>query len=194
MAKTPSKKPTSTVKKSVSVKPTGKKAGGLYQSTNTSPRNHRPRYYTQVQDTPKAITQYDRTDSIRLARSLFTTCPDLGGALLSKTSWVVSPGSFTPIYTGENTAWGDAAETFLTEQFFPICSVLGTNYPFEKILSLSSLALDVDGDSGLFLTQTRTGFPQIGLIASHRIGQRTYAVTEVKEGRFQGYKIWRNRK
>lgn len=172
------------------VKSTGgkKKGQGLYQTPLKSPRNYRPRYYVSAVDTPQAVTSYDRLDSITLAREMFTTCPDLGGALLQKASWVVGPGSYRPIYTGKNTEWGDIVEEWLVTQFYPVCSVLGPNYPFESLLTLSTLAIDVDGDSGMYLTSTKGGFPQVGLIASHRIGQRTNEKV-VKEGKFAGYTI-----
>lgn len=124
-----------------------------------------------------------------LGRSLFGSCPDLGGALLAKSSWCVGPGAFTPIFTGADKAWGDIAEKFLTEKFYPVCSVMGPNYPFTTLLYLSSLAIDVDGDSGLYFTTTRQGFPQVGLVASHKIGQRSPSPGTVKGGKFDGYRI-----
>lgn len=177
-----------TKRKTIKKRTTKKQAsGGLYQSSRRSPSNYRPVYYT-VGDTHKAVTQYDRLHSVRIARSVFTNCPDLGGALIQKSSWCVGPGAFTPIYTGTDTAWGDQAEEWLTTQFFPVCSTAGQNFPFSTILNLSSLALDVDGDTAMALTSTREGFPQITLIASHRIGQRKNEKL-VEEGRFSGYRI-----
>ena len=176
-------------KRNTNIKPSAKNASGLYQSVKRNPRNYRPNYYT-VGDTTKTVTAYDRYEQIKLGRSLFTQCPELGGALLQKTSWVVGPGAFSPIYTGTNEKWGDEVEEWLTQQFFPVCSTLGTNYPFSKILSLSSLALDVDGDTGLILTSTPSGFPQVGLVASHRIGQRNPNDKLVKSGKFEGYRTF----
>ena len=159
----------------------------LYPSPSLKPKNYRPRYYTS-DDTYKKVTSYDRWDYMNLGRSLFGGCPDLGGALLSKASWCVGPGSFQPIFTGKNQEWGNAAEKWLTEQFYPLCSVMGSNYPFTEMLRISSLALDVDGDSGLYFTLSRSGFPLVGLVASHRIGCRNDE-TVVTSGRFEGYRI-----
>ena len=183
-----------TIKKAPRVRKSSpdKQATGLYQSPIRHQRNFRPVYYS-VADTPKAITAYDRLDSIKLARSLFTTCPDLGGAILQKSSWVVGPGAFTPLHTGTNAQWGDTAEAWLVEQFFPVCSLLGPNYPFNTLLNLTSNAIDIDGDSALVLSSTRDGFPQVGLIPSHRIGCRKHYAGKdqyVEEGsRFAGYRI-----
>jgi len=162
---------------------------GLYQTPNKSVGQYKNRYYYAT-DTPKAVRSYDRISNLSLARNLFTICGDLGGAILQKSSWVVGPGSYTPVYTGTNSNWGDTVETWLVEQFFPVCSVLGSNYPFNTILKLSSTALDVDGDTGLFLTSTKGGFPQVGLVPAHRIGQRNNAgETIVQSGPFKGYRI-----
>lgn len=165
-----------------------KSFSGLYPSPSRDPRRYRPRYYSSPIDTPKAVNSYDRMDLVALGRSLFSSCPDLGGALLQKSSWAVGPGAFQPIYTGTNKKWGDAAEEWLVDQFYPMCSVLGPNYPFTQVLYLTSLQLDIDGDSGLWFTQTRSGFPQVGLMPSHRIGQRE-SIDEVESGRFEGYRI-----
>lgn len=168
---------------------TDKQMSGLYPTPNTTNKRgqYRPRYYT-AQDTPKANTSFDRMDQLTLARSLFTECPDLGGALIQKASWVVGPGSYTPVSLAEDKAWADAAEDWLVNQFYPIASVHGANYPFNQLLYLTSLQLDIDGDSGLYFTTTRSGFPQVGLVAAHRIGCRG-GETEVKEGKFAGYAI-----
>jgi hypothetical protein len=178
-------------KKVVKKPTTSKKKAGLYQTpsaTGYANQQKRPRYYV-VDDISNSVGTYQRLEQIQLARSLFTQCADLGGALLQKSSWVVSPGSFMPIYSGKNEKWGIEATNFLTQQFYPTCNVLGQNYNFQTTLYLSSLALDVDGDSGLFFSYSKSGFPQIGLIPSHRIGQRNDEEI-VSSGLFTGYKIY----
>ncbi len=179
--------------KSKKVLSTGKpeqKAAGLYQSDGTrrNARSRQPVYY-QVQDTKKANTQYDRMEQIRLARYSFTQCPDLGGALIQKSQWVVGPGAFKPQFNGADKDWGKKAEEWLMGQFYPMCSTLGTNYNFTTLLNLSSLALDIDGDTGLVLTKSTTGFPQVTLVPAHRIGQRSAAITTVLTGPLKDYTI-----
>lgn len=160
----------------------------LYPKTRygkTKPR------FSYLADTAKTQTTYTREDQMGIARSLFATCPDLGGAILSKAEWSVGPSSYQPIYTGTDSVWGDKAEEWLVNEFYPVCSVHGPNYPFTKILELSSIALDVDGDTGMFLTYTRDGLPKVGLLASHRIGQRIYTPDNlVTTGRYKGYRIF----
>lgn len=175
-------------------KPVKAKTKPVTKQANLYPTNvgrigkARPRY-TYVGDTKVHQTSYTRNEQLRIARSLFATCPDLGGAIISKASWVAGPGTFTPIYTGENTAWGDKAEAWLINNFYPYCSINGPNYPFQKILELTSIALDVDGDTGMFLTKTRDGLPRVGLLPSHRIGQRETYLKQVSTGRYAGNDI-----
>lgn len=165
-----------------------KQITGLYPTPNSMGNwgKYRPRLNV-IGDTKHTQTAYDRRDQIKFARGLFASMTDLGGALLSKASWCVSSG-FSPVYTGTNKEWGDTVENWLLSSFYPVCNVLGPNFDFRTTLTLSSLSIDVDGDSGLLLTTTRSGFPQIQLIASHRIGQRTDEET-VESGRFSGYDI-----
>lgn len=163
-------------------------ATSLYPTPNSMGNwtKYRPRLNV-VGDTKVTQTAFDRRDQIKFARNLFASMPDLGGALISKASWCVSSG-FAPVYTGTNKEWGDATEVWLSEIFYPVCNVLGPNFDFRTTLTLSSLSLDVDGDSGLLLTTTRSGFPQIQLIPSHRIAQRDDSKT-IAEGKFSGYDI-----
>lgn len=176
--------------KSKKISAGSKQAGGLYQDSKIrqTPRLWKPSYYV-VSSTPDAVTQYDRIDQVKMARVAFSKMPDLGGAIIQKNQWVVSAGAFCPVYTGTDTQWGEKAEKWLIETFYPMCSTMGPNYNFQTLLYLSSIALDVDGDTGLLLTSATTGFPQVGLIPSHRIGQRNQFETIVKGGSYDGYKI-----
>lgn len=168
----------------------GMQMSSLYPTPSTvgNPSAYRQRL-TVVGDTKNTQTAYDRYDQIRFARSLFSSMTDLGGALLSKAQWCVSTG-FSPVFTGEDKEWGDRAEDWLLTKFYPVCNVLGNNFDFKTTLYLSSIAIDVDGDSGLLLTTTRSGFPQVQLIPSHRIGQRTSNDNIVHGGKFDGYAIY----
>ncbi len=172
------------------VSPKSQKVNGLYQGGNNFTRRSKsPPVYYSVQDTAKAQTQYDRLEQIRLARYLFSRCPDLGGAVMQKSSWVVGPGSFKPIFHTADTVWNDLAEDFLITQFYPNCSPRGANYNFTTILNQTSMALDIDGDTGCLLTYTENGFPQIDLVAAHRIGQRKATEKVITKGVFEGFDI-----
>lgn len=166
-----------------------KEASGLYQATSGTTRQRlvQPVYYS-VSDTKVAQTAADRNEQTRLARYNFTTIPELGEAIIQKASWVVGPNSFRAIHTGADEEWGNLAETWFNEQFAPFCSRLGPNYPLTSILRLTSMAIDIDGDSPLLLTSTTTGFPQVDLLPSHRIGSRNNEKI-VKDGPYKDYAI-----
>lgn len=183
------KKSESTDKPYTIVDKRGKQISSLYPTPSTAGNSYsyRQRLYV-VGDTKKIQTAYDRYDQIQYARSLFGSMPDLGGALISKGNWCVGSG-FSPVFTGKDKMWGEEAETWLEDSFYPTCNVLGANFDFRTTLYLSSLAIDIDGDSGLLLTSTRSGYPQIQLIPSHRIGQRNATDNIVKGGKFDGYQI-----
>lgn len=163
-------------------------ASSLYPTPNSSGNygKYRPRL-TVVGDTKNVQTAYDRLSQIRFARGLFASMTDLGGAILAKSQWCVGD-AFSPGYTGIDKEWGDEAETWLLENFYPVCNVLGPNFDFRTTLTLSSLSIDVDGDSALILTTSRSGYPQVMLVASHRIAQRDSSKT-VTTGKFAGYDI-----
>ncbi len=163
-------------------------AFGLYPSPQLKPNNYRPRYYTSVADTHKNVNSGDHYEQLRYGRSMFATLPDLGGSIRSKASWAVGPNSFSPIFTGEDQAWGDIAEKWLVNNFYGVCNIAGNNYDFRTTLYNTSIALDVDGDSLLVLAQNRDGFPLIQIIPSHRIANRDNAET-MKGGKFDGYTV-----
>jgi hypothetical protein len=174
------------------------KALGLYPDGSQRQGKTRPRIVIAT-DTPKLQPSYTRYQQLSIARQLFAQSPVLGGAILSKAEWCAGPGSFTPLYVGEsNSKWGDLAETWLMERYLPVCSVLGANQPFTKILELSSVALDVDGDTGLVLTKSTDGSPKVLLVPAHRIGDResltyfnnnTQQDNLVKTGPYKGKRI-----
>jgi hypothetical protein len=164
------------------------KQASLYPTTKFNPNNYRPRIYNMAVDTKKAITPSDRSDYLSRGRELFATLPDLGGALLSKAAWSVGPSSFTAIHTGTNTEWGNLAEKWLEERFYPMCNVQGNNFDFRTTLNLSSLALDVDGDTLMILTKSRSGFPQVQIVPSHRIATRGNT-NVVETGKYAGLSI-----
>jgi hypothetical protein len=166
----------------------GKQAGSLYPTKKYNPGNYRPRIYTTAVDTKHSVTQRDRLEHVVTGRSLFSTLPDLGNALVSKAGWAVGPSAFTPIFNGKDQVWGDTAEEWLQNIFYPACNTMGAMYDFRTTLSQTSLALDVDGDSLMVLTKSRAGFPQIAIIPSHRVGTRGNAKT-VEDGKYFGYEI-----
>ena len=84
------------------VEPSTPKANGLYP--NPTPGYTRPRIYS-IADTHKSVDTGKRTDLLRYSRELFSTCSNLGGAIIAKNSWAFN-GGWTPEFMGNNTEWG----------------------------------------------------------------------------------------
>lgn len=168
-----------------------KMAGNLYPNPMYSPQSYRPRIYTVVTDTNKAVNRSDHYNMLRYGRNLFASLPDLGGAIMSKAGWCVGPSAYTPISLSKNKAWAQEAERWLLDSFYPICNIQGNNFDFRTTLYLTSIALDVDGDNLMVLTTTRSGFPQIAIIPSHRIGNRYTPDGVLHDGsRYDGFTVY----
>lgn len=162
--------------------------GPLYPSPQHRPNSYRPRVYTNLVDTSVSVDISTRTSMVRYSRELFASVGNLGGAVLQKNQWAFTDG-WLPVYKGENQEWGDEAEAFLRNSWYPICNVRGGNYDFRTSLFLLGVALDVDGDQLIIFTKSRDGFPLLQFVPSHRIGQRDYSEKTVKKGRYRGAKI-----
>ncbi len=173
------------------ITPKMKMALGLYPSPRYNPHNYRPRVYN-VTDTNKSVTKTDHQSQLKYGRSLFASSADIGGAIISKAGWCVGPSAFSPIYSGptDQQDWGNIVEQWLMDSFYPVCNIAGPNFDFATSLNLSSIALDVDGDTLCVLTSNRNGFPQFAMIPSHKIGNRHVADGLVKDGKYKGNEIY----
>ncbi len=161
-------------------------AGNLYPNPQRNFNSNRPRWYS-VADTHKGFTASDRTNVIKYSRELFAGVPTLHGAVLQKASYSCL-NAFQPSYRGADTAWGEKVQEWLLTRFYPVANVRGGNYNFLNTLNALSVALDVDGEALVYLQTSRDGFPQMGVIPSHRIGQRGTG-DKVLDGRYKGNTI-----
>ncbi|MDD5350808.1 MAG: phage portal protein [Chthoniobacteraceae bacterium] len=162
---------------------------GLYPSLRNKPGQYRPRRKLS-RDTREQITACDRTELLELSRQLFAQLGNLGTAIRDKNAWAFGD-AWDPHYTGTNTAWGKAATTFLTKQFFPNCDRHG-RYNSKTLLKLSGMAWDRDGDDLMLLTEddSGSGFPKVEIIPATRIGNGDSNDNLVKGGRFDGDEIY----
>jgi len=128
------------------------------------------------------LNGYNWRELLSYSRQLFAQLGNLGGALVQKATYAVGE-SWKPQFYGENQAWGDQAEEWLSETFFPVADVRGGGFDFTTNLFLDSLALDVDGDAAMILTSADSGFPQVMFVPSDRISGTE---KEIQKGRFKG--------
>jgi hypothetical protein len=162
-------------------------AASLYTTPRTYAGQVRPRFY-HPQDTATAVNVSSRTSLMGYSRELFATMGNLGGAIVQKNDWAFTDG-WLPSFKGADQSWGDIAETWLTDKFFNVCNVRGSNFNFNTTLYLLGCALDVDGEALIVLTSSRDGFPLIQIVAAHRIGQRRSQEKTVTVGRYKGAQI-----
>lgn len=103
------------------------------------------------------------------SRQLFTQVAILYAAIQQKAMYAVGDG-WQPQYYGANRKWGEQAEEWLTEAFYPVADMRGAGFDIGTNLLLYSLALDVDGDEAMLLTSADSGFPQLMFLPADRIG------------------------
>jgi hypothetical protein len=169
----------------------GNGAKSLYPNGANRIGKSRPTFtFTQATDIAKVQTTYTRAQQISGARRLYATCPDLGGAINAKAEWVAGPGTFVPRFTGEDRKWGDIVNDWAMQEYYPNLCINGPNYNLNKLLEVSSIALDVDGDTGIYFTYSREGLPRIGMLPSHRIGNRANQEKVTQKGKYEGYTIY----
>lgn len=140
----------------------------LYPSPRHNLRQYKPRYWLGA-DTKTNVGPYDRWELVNYSRQLFAQIGNLSTAIKSKNSWAFGD-AWDPHYTGRNAKWGDEAEAFLKEQFYPMCNVRGPQYDFKRSMRLSGQHWDVDGDDVMVLTESQGGFPQLAFFPATRIG------------------------
>lgn len=170
--------------------PQVKSSWGLYPTPRyAGPDNYRPRPFIGQTTAKGGLSSYDRWEILNYSQQLFTQLGNLGSAVLQKNSWSVGDG-WDPQYTGTNTSWAEDVSAWLREQWYPMCNTRGEPFDFKTTLYLSGVAWDVDGDDLMVLTETDTGFPQISIIPSRRIGGQRQADGEVKGGAFDGAKLY----
>jgi hypothetical protein len=176
-----------TIDKRITV-PTGDgvRASFLYSNPRLFPFKYRPITYV-TQDLKKSQTPGVRISQIQFARSLYGSMPELGNAIEAKNSWAFSEG-WLPKYNGQNKDWGTYVENWLKTRWYQNCNLDGANMGFHDTLYATGKSIDLDGDSGCVFNITKTGWPLVQLIASHRIGSR-YNDNIIHGGEYDGLTV-----
>jgi hypothetical protein len=146
---------------------------GLYGTPRTTGQLdwYRQRWFT-TGDIKKLVTEYDRWELMSFSRQLFAGLGNFNAAILQKAHRSVGE-SWRAMYCGEDEAWGDEVEQWLENVFYPNCDTRGQPYDFVTNLTLTSIALDVDGDDLMILTEDpATHFPKLQFIPAHRCNTR----------------------
>jgi len=148
--------------------PITKQAFGQFGSIYEYPAagRFRSRIYTN-QDTELGVSQYNRDLLVRWAREMVAQQPWIYAGI--KTLSLFSVGDqYKPLYSGNNSVWGEEAVKWLKQVFYPNCCSRGPNYNFQTIITLFSEMVDQDGDLLVVFGEDNTG-PKIQLVPCHRI-------------------------
>jgi hypothetical protein len=168
----------------------GQSNGGnqLYQAASQHPE--RENYPDLARDTQKNISDLGRRTLMTLGRKMFADYPALEGVTLEQAN--LSVGTFLPQhYALTNRTWSRLAESWLVDEWLPICDLRGSPYDGDTYLELHVISELRDGDMGTLLTETSQGYPAIQIIPSHRIRSPLGANHTVKV-RFYQDQMWVN--
>lgn len=166
----------------------------LYPSPRWNLRQYKPRFWL-AGDTKVNVSAYDRWEMVNYSRQLRAQVADLDTAITQKNNWSFGD-AWEAHYVGRNPKWGQEAEEFLRDQFYPMCNVRGPLYHFKRALQISGMAWDTDGDDLMLLTETENHFPQIAFYSCMRIGWGGQLAginrqpDTVQGGQFDGAKIF----
>lgn len=139
----------------------------LYPSPRSNPKAYKPRPWLSA-DTRVNVSAGDRYELVNYSRLAFARNTVLSSAINQKNNWAFGD-AWDAHYLGANRSWGDEAENFINNQWFPNCNVRGPQYGFKRSLLLSGISWDVDGDDLMVLTSSANGFPQLAFYPATKI-------------------------
>jgi len=147
-------------------------------------RSNRRWQPTVQKDFDELISAVDYGKILSGSRRLYANHGVVKGAIQQKATYSVGQ-AFLPQYQGTNKEWKQEATDWLSK-FYRVADVKG--FDLQTVLYLVSVSVDRDGDAFIILTETATGYPQIQMIPSHQVGQRTDD-KRVTSGTYKGLKI-----
>lgn len=151
-------------------------------------RDRGPQFSDRNTDIDKLIPSYDRKRLVAISSRLFMNMGVPKAAVLQKADFSIGE-AWLPTYTGpSDMADGKAIATFLRKVWFPSCDVRGGVHNWHKLLELTSIAIDRDGEAFWLLVKGADNFPRIQQIPAHRVDTCGYG-EKVEGGDFKGYRI-----
>lgn len=134
------------------------------------------------------INQYDWYQLLSQSRKLYCNLGPVTGAIDDKATYSVGR-AWNAKFTGKDKAWGEEAERWVNEQWYPMADARGSMFDFKTDLFLSSVCIDRDGEIYIYLTESPDGWPQIQLLPAHMIGMRDTKEEVVSEGPYRGLRV-----
>lgn len=151
-------------------------------------RDRGPQFSDRNVDIDKLIPSYDRKRLVSISSRLFMNMGVPKAAVLQKADFSIGE-AWLPTYTGPtDMADGKQIATFLRKVWFPSCDVRGGIHNWHKLLELTSIAVDRDGEAFWMLVKGNDLFPRIQQIPSHRVDSCGFS-SKVESGAFQGLRL-----
>jgi hypothetical protein len=139
-------------------------------------------------DFDKLVSPLDNVRLRSLSSRLYSNVGVIKGAVDQKADYSVGD-AFLPAYVGESDfADGKTIATFMRKAWYPNCTERGGVFDWHKLLELTSIALDRDGDIFWVKVKSNDGFPKLQIVPAHRVGNCGDYRT-VSTGAYKGYKI-----
>jgi capsid protein len=160
----------------------------LIDAANPRERWKRPQEPLTIDSVGKEVNLCDWRNLVSDSRKLYSNLGPVKGALCDKAMYSVGR-AWAAKYTGKDRAWGEQAERWLNEQWYPTADVRGGMFDFVSDLYLASVSIDRDGEIYVLLTESEDGWPQIQLIPAHLIGCRERDDYEIKDGPYRGLRM-----
>ena len=148
---------------------------GNYNSTSSlyegaGDAKHRTSISGIAQDSRKDVPRWSRIKLLAKSRALYANDGLARGAINDIARYSVG-GGLIPQAQTDDVAWNEAAEAYWRE-WCKVADVTG-RFHFNRLQRILSIAIDRDGDVGLLLVKGASGFPQVQVVESHRIGDGT---------------------
>jgi len=128
-------------------------------------RSYQP---VRAQDADKTQYPYIRTALLSHARRLAANVGFVRGVVRDCQMFSLGPLGLRPKSLSTNNTWAESADAYF-EQWCKVCDVTG-RFSFRDLQFLSLACVLIDGDHGVILTETDTGFPKLQFIEGHQIG------------------------
>lgn len=148
-----------------------------------------PQFAVRNDDIERLIPSNDRKTLSSLSNRLFMNMGVPKACILQKADYSVGE-AWLPSYIGRDDAEeGARASKFLHDVWLPQCDTRGGIFDWWKLLELSSVSIDRDGDAFWMLVKGADNFPRIQLIPGHRCKSNYGYASKVKGGDWDGYRI-----
>ena len=164
--------------------------GTPFKLAHAAERSHRrgPQYANRLDDIERLIPSSDRRTLASLSSRLYTNVGVLKACVDQKADYSVGE-AWLPSYVGRTDIDdGKAIAKFIQDVFLPQCDVRGGVFDWHKLLELTSIAIDRDGDVFLMMIRGSDNFPRVQIIPGHRC-YTPGGEGIVKDGPFKGYTI-----